>query len=407
MGGLCSLSYALDNGFVRPPMGWNSWNKFACNVDEALIRETADAMVNSGLAAAGYEYIVIDDCWQSFRDTNGTIHPDYKTFPSGMRALADYVHSKDLLFGLYTDAGIMTCQGRPGSLGFEDIDAKTYADWEVDFVKVDNCHNNGVPALLRYTKMRDALNVTGRPIFYSICNWGEEYVWKWAQNVGNSFRTTEDIGDHFNPTSWRESGPCYPCGVVDIIDRMAEMTKYATIGSYPDPDMLEVGNGGMSYEEYKTHFTFWAAFKAPLIIGCDLRNMSPETLQILTAEEVIAVNQDPLGKAVQRVRRDRFRGVEVWAGPLKNDDTVVVHFSFDLGMTRNSRFRVRDLWQKKDIGDYVGQFEAKSVPGHGVVKRILGKKQNRPISAWIRFRTDNAIRYNAKRRHWRRTKLNL
>ncbi len=244
-------------------MGWNSWNKFACNINEVLGKIVADA----------------------------------KAFPSGIKALADYVHSKKLKFGIYSDAGSHTCQKRPGSIYFEKIDAKTYAEWGVDYLKYDNCFNLGLPALFRYPRMRDALNETGHPIFYSICNWGESKPWEWGADVGNSWRTTGDISD-----KWES--------VVSIIEQQAPIAHYGGPGGWNDPDMLEVGNGGMTQTEYETHFALWAFMKAPLIIGCDVRNMSKETLELLTNKEVIAINQDALGKSVTRVFKQDNR--QVW-----------------------------------------------------------------------------------------------
>ena len=270
-------------------MGWNSWNKFGCNINEELIRNTIDTLNSSGLIEAGYKYINLDDCWQNSRDENGTIVPDERTFPNGIKPLVDYAHSKGLLFGLYSDAGTKTCAGRPGSLGYEDIDAQTYAEWGVDYLKYDNCYNQGISSLDRYPLMRDALNQTGRPIFYSLCQWGEEDVPTWGKNVSNSWRTTGDISDNWN-------------SMITIIDINDKSYQYAGPGGWSDPDMLEVGNGGMTYEEYKTHFGLWAISKAPLLIGCDITSMSNETKSILTNPEVIAVNQDSLGEQGRKIK---------------------------------------------------------------------------------------------------------
>ena len=263
-------------------MGWNSWNKFGCSINDQLIRDTIDALNKSGLIELGYNYINLDDCWQKSRDENGTIIPDPTNFPNGIKSLADYAHSKGLKFGLYSDAGIYTCGGRPGSLGYEEIDAKTYAEWGIDYLKYDNCYNEDLPSRDRYTKMRDALNKTGRQIFYSMCSWGADDVSTWGREVGNSWRTTGDISD-----SWKS--------MTRIIDTNNKWYEYAGPGGWNDPDMLEVGNGGMNIEEYKAHFGLWAITKAPLLIGCDIINMSKETKDILTNPEVIAINQDPLG----------------------------------------------------------------------------------------------------------------
>lgn len=285
------LCGALDNGLGRTPqMGWNSWNKFACaGLNEAVVRQTADLFVSTGLAAAGYQFINLDDCWQSSRDSKTQeIIPDPKSFPSGIPALANYIHSKGLKFGLYTDLGTKTCAGRPGSLGFEKIDAATYAKWQIDYVKVDNCYSS-TPPEERYPVMRDALNATGRPIFYSMCEWGVDDPAKWAMPVGNSWRVSGDIND-----SW---GSMVTCS--EASDRV---WRYSGPGGWNDPDMLEIGNGGMTLSEYRVHMFLWAIQKAPLLIGCDVSKMSDDIKNILIAPEVVAVNQDALGVQGHLVR---------------------------------------------------------------------------------------------------------
>ena len=305
---ICNVIYCLDNGLGRTPqMGWNSWNKFACNINEQLIIDTIDVLNSSGLAEAGYKYINLDDCWQFERDDNGTIQTNETFFPHGIKYLADYAHEKGLLFGLYSDAGNYTCQGRPGSLGYEEIDAKTYADWGVDYLKYDNCYNQEIPAKMRYPNMSKALNETGRPIFYSICNWGEEDIATWGKDVGNSWRTTGDISDN-----WKS--------MISIIDANNELSEYAGPGGWNDPDMLEVGNGGMTLTEYKTHFGLWAISKAPLIIGCDVTSMSEEIFNILTNPEVIAVNQDPLGIQGKKIKISNITDVD----PVLEDSKLII-----------------------------------------------------------------------------------
>ena len=281
----------LDNGLgLTPQMGWNTWNKFACAINETLIYDSIDAFVKSGLVEAGYKYINLDDCWQKSRDENNMIVPDNVTFPNGIEPLVKYAHRKGLYFGLYSSAGNYTCQGRPGSLDYEKEDAEQYAKWEVDYLKYDNCGNKGISSLIRYPKMRDALNKTNRPIFYSLCQWGQEKVATWAGEVGNSWRTTGDIWD-----SWDS--------MINIIDENDKWYQYAGPGAWNDPDMLEVGNGGMTLIEYKTHFALWAISKAPLLIGCDITKMSEEIKNILTNPEVIAVNQDKLGQQGHKIKR--------------------------------------------------------------------------------------------------------
>ena len=292
---------SLDNGLgITPQMGWNTWNKFACAINETLIHDSIDALVDSGLVDAGYKYINLDDCWQKYRDEKGYILPDNITFPHGIEPLVEYTHSKGLLFGLYSSAGDYTCQGRPGSLDYEDKDAEIYAKWKIDYLKYDNCWNRGISSHERYPKMRDSLNKTNHPIFYSLCQWGQEKVATWGGDVGNSWRTTGDISD-----SWSS--------MINIIDQNDQWYEYAHPGGWNDPDMLEVGNGHMTLTEYKTHFGLWAISKAPLIIGCDITKMTDEIKDILTNPEVIAINQDKLGEQGHKIKKSEIQyppGVE-------------------------------------------------------------------------------------------------
>lgn len=303
---------------LTPPMGWNSWNKFACDVDEDLIRETADAMVSTGLKAAGYEYIVIDDCWHGTRDSLGFIQPDPDRFPSGMKALSDYIHSLGLKFGIYSDAGWQTCGGRPGSRGREYQDAMTYASWGVDYLKYDWCNTEALKAEGAYLTMRNALYEAGRPVVLSICEWGDNQPWEWAPPIGHLWRTTGDIYncfdceyDHGTWSSW---------GVLQILDMRKDIRKYAGPGHWNDPDMMEVGNG-MSVNEDRAHFAMWAMMAAPLIAGNDLRSMSSETIGVLTNKKVIAIDQDSLGiQGFKHIDEDDF---EVWVKPLTDGNLAV------------------------------------------------------------------------------------
>ena len=359
-----------------PPMGWNSWNKFACNVSEDLIRQTADAMVSSGMKDAGYQYVVIDDCWQVERDANGNIVADGKRFPSGIKALADYVHGKGLKFGLYSDAGTKTCQGRPGSRGYEFQDARQYAAWGVDYLKFDWCHTSTQDARSSYELMRAALDGSGRAIVFSICEWGTSKPWLWANGVGNLWRTTGDISDRWEGKVKWPNGDCCSNGMTEILDEQVGLASYAGPGHWNDPDMLEVGNGGMTVTEYRAHFSLWAMLAAPLIAGNDLRDMKPEIRDILTQKEVIAVDQDGAGKEGRRVWKDG--NLEVWSKPLQDGSRAVVLFNRgtedkkisvewqDLGYPSHLSAKVRDLWQSKDLGDYKGTFSA-SVGPHSVV----------------------------------------
>src|SRR5271154_1600819 len=292
---------ALDNGIAKtPPMGWNSWNKFGCKgLNEKVVRETADAMASNGMKDAGYQFVILDDCWQTGRDANGNIVADPERFPSGIKALADYIHGKGLKFGIYTDVGTMTCAKRPGSIGHEYQDAKQYASWGVDYLKEDWCNTlPGQNSESSYVIMRDALAKAGRPIVFSICEWGSTKPWLWAGSVGNLWRATDDIQDHW---SHPKGGGL---GLVEIIDLMNGIESYNGPGHWNDPDMLEVGNGGMTTTEYRTHFSMWCIFAAPLMAGNDLAGMPPEIREILTNKEAIAIDQDPLGRQGRRVREE-------------------------------------------------------------------------------------------------------
>ncbi|CAI0431360.1 unnamed protein product [Linum tenue] len=351
----------LQNGLARtPPMGWNSWNFFACNINETVIKETADALISTGLANLGYTYVNIDDCWSKVtRDAKGQMVPDPKTFNSGIKALADYVHSKGLKLGIYSDAGKFTCQVRPGSIFHEKEDAMSFASWDVDYLKYDNCFNLGIEPKKRYPPMRDALNATGRSIFYSICEWGVDDPALWAGKVGNSWRTTEDIND-----TW--------VSMTNIADLNDKWAAYAGPGGWNDPDMLEVGNGGMTYKEYRSHFSIWALIKAPLLIGCDIRNMTAETKEILSNQEVIAVNQDPLGVQGRKVHSNGTDGCQqVWAGPLSGNSLSVVLWNRCMqaatitaewnviGLEAGTSVSVRDLWQHEVVlNNAVASFSA-------------------------------------------------
>ena len=361
---------ALENGpALTPPMGWNSWNRFACNVNEDLVKSAADALVSSSMKDAGYQYVVIDDCWQLNRDAAGNIIADAKTFPSGIKALADYVHSKGLKFGIYSDAGTKTCAGRPGSRGHEYQDALQYAAWGVDYLKYDWCNTGTENAQAAYSTMRDALEAAGRPIVFSLCEWGSNKPWLWARDVGNLWRTTGDISDCWickkDQLSWTQ-----------ILDLQVGLETYASPGHWNDPDMLEVGNGGMTTAEYRSHFSLWCMLAAPLMAGNDLKNMSAEIKEILTNKEVIAIDQDPLGMEGRRVRKNGDS--EVWGKQMKDGSRAVallnrgasdadISLSWeDLGYPAHLAAAVRDLWAKKDLGKFTGTFSAK-VPSHGVV----------------------------------------
>jgi alpha-galactosidase len=361
---------------LTPPMGWNSWNKFGCDVSEDLLRQMADAMVQSGMKDAGYQYLVIDDCWQVSRDASGNIVPDPKRFPSGMKGLGDYIHSKGLKFGIYSDAGTKTCAGRPGSRGYEFQDARQYAAWGVDYLKFDWCSTTTQDARSSYALMREALNAAGRPIVFSICEWGTAKPWLWAKDIGNLWRTTGDIKDRWQGTEKWPDGSCCSHGMLDILDMQDGLESYAGPGHWNDPDMLEVGNGGMTTNEYRAHFSLWSLLAAPLIAGNDLRDMTPEIKSILTNKEVIAVNQDALGMQGRRVRKDA--NADVWAKQMKDGSRAVILLNRsaatkeipvsweELGYPNRLGASVRDLWSAKDLGQFRGKFSA-SVEPHSVV----------------------------------------
>ena len=307
---------------LTPQMGWSSWNKFQGNINEDIIKSIADAMVASGLKDAGYTYINIDDCWHGKRDADGFIQADPKHFPHGIKALADYVHSRGLKLGIYSDAGSETCAGRPGSLGHEYQDALQYARWEVDYLKYDWCNTTNVNAQGAYQLMRDALQAAGRPIFFSMCEWGDNHPWRWAKGIGDSWRIGPDIWCSFDST---RVFPTYiQCSVIDCINRNDSLRSYAGPGHWNDPDMLEVGNG-LSANQDRAHFTMWCMMASPLILGNDVRNMSDETKAILTNRDLIAIDQDKLG--VQGLRFLIREGLEYWFKPLSNGDWAMTIFN--------------------------------------------------------------------------------
>lgn len=379
----------FSNLALTPPMGWNSWNKFGCNVNEALIREVADALVSTGMKDAGYTYINIDDCWHGQRDSLGFIHPDAKCFPSGLKALSDYVHGKGLKLGIYSDAGSQTCGGKPGSRGYEFQDAQMYAQWGIDYLKYDWCNTEGLKAEGAYKTITAALRKAGRPIVLSICEWGNDKPWVWGPNVGHLWRTTGDIyncfdcvKDHGNYKSW---------GVMQILDKQEGLRQYAGPGHWNDPDMLEVGNG-MKEGEDRAHFAMWAMIAAPLIAGNDLRAMSAQTKAILMNKDVIAVNQDSAG--VQGFRYAVKDSLETWFKPLKGGDWAVcflnrsgtakpIDFNWTKepvtddvskqSLTADARpYSVVNLWTKQPVGSTAQPLRT-TVPSHDVLMVHLRK----------------------------------
>ena len=350
-----------------PPMGWNSWNTFQTRIDEKLIESTADAMIANGMRDAGYIYVNLDDGWSTKeRRLSGNLVADPVRFPNGMKALADYLHQRGFKFGIYNCAGTMTCAGYPGGRDHEEQDAKMYASWGVDYLKYDWCHSEGLKAPEAYKKMHDALAASGaasgRPIVFSICEWGQSKPWTWAKGIGQLWRTTGDIA------------PCWDCklqwqtGWKLLLDQNADLAEYAGPGHWNDPDMLEVGNGEMTHAESRAHFSLWCMLAAPLIAGNDVRNMKPEIQEILTNRQSIALDQDRLGKQGTRFRSDE--NGQVWVKELADGDWGICLFNTtaaprrmkiswsDLPFLGGAKYRVSDLWAKKDVGDTETNFSA-------------------------------------------------
>lgn len=335
---------------LTPPMGWNSWNYFECDgVNEQVIRDMADAMVSTGMKDAGYTFIIIDDCWQMGRDGNGEITIDSAKLPNGIKNLADYIHSKGLKFGIYSDAGTHTCAGRPGSKGFEEQDAESYAEWGVDYLKYDWCNTEGLDPVESYTKMRDALFLAGRPIVFSICDWGYSKPWDWAGEVGHLWRTTLDITDRWDGTRWGNQ-----LGWTNILEKQVGLEKYAGPGHWNDPDMLEVGNPGLTINEARAHFTMWCMLAAPLITGNDLKNMSSEIKNILTNENLIAINQDSLGKQGFKIYDEG--NFEIWQKPLSDEHIAICLLNLEV---KDKEFTIN--WGNLKIKDFSGIYEIKDL----------------------------------------------
>ncbi|KAM3424211.1 Alpha-galactosidase [Cercospora zeina] len=339
---------AVENGLARTPqMGWNNWNTFACEVSESLLLDTSSLLIEYGLRDLGYNYVVLDDCWSKGRGDDGYQIVDDDKFPRGMKSVSDKLHKQGLLFGMYSSAGEMTCARYPGSLDYEIQDANSFAEWGVDYLKYDNCYHMGrfgTPKITfdRYNDMAKALKATGRDVLYSLCNWGEDYVHTWGPSIANSWRISGDIYDSFarpdalcacvDPNDPHCVAPGTHCSVLSIINKVAPYTDRALPGGWNDLDMLEVGLGGQTEEEYKAHFSMWAALKSPMLLGNDLREMDATTLSIVNNPAIIAIGQDPRGKAVMRISRntsvakDEFDvgETQVWSGPLANGDQVVI-----------------------------------------------------------------------------------
>jgi alpha-galactosidase len=366
---------------LTPPMGWNSWNTFASNITEKVVRETADTIVANGMRDAGYVYLVIDDTWsKKERDEHGNLEGDPVKFPSGMKALGDYLHSKGFKFGIYSCAGMKTCGGYPGGWGHEFQDALTYASWGVDYLKYDWCDHGTADARDAYKRMSDALHAAGRPIVFSLCEWGQNKPWEWAEPVGHLWRTTGDIYDSYDGRKG------WALGWKRILDLQYDLVpasgadgiaKFAGPGHWNDPDMLEVGNEGLSTAESRAHFSFWCILAAPLMAGNDVRQMKPGIRDILTDKDVIAINQDVAGKQGFRALSEPATQTEIWVKELSNKEWAVCMLNTgtvaaDLTMhwsslwTVQGKFTVRDVWAKKSIGDNSKPYTVR-VASHDVV----------------------------------------
>jgi alpha-galactosidase len=370
---------------LTPPMGWNSWNTFQTNISEQLVKEMADVMVASGMRDAGYNFLVLDDGWMAMeRDPKtGDLIADPKKFPNGMKAVADYVHSKGLKFGLYNCAGTKTCAGYPGTRGYEYQDARFYASVGCDYLKFDWCNTEGINAKEAYNTMSKALRAAGRPIVFSLCEWGSNKPWEWAQNVGQLWRTTGDIYAQFD--SVHSFGNWKALGVMTIVDMQTNLRKYAGPGHWNDPDMLEVGNG-LSPEENRAHFSIWAMLAAPLMAGNDLRKMDAQSRETLTNKQVIAIDQDSLG--IQGFRYAVKDSMETWLRPLNHGDWAVciinrgskprrATFSWKeplldtlSGRSLSGAYEIVDLWSKPGSAKKGTEYSGEIRPHDAVLLRL-------------------------------------
>lgn len=393
---LCLVTTAFAQKFEglvpTPPMGFNTWNTFASNIDEYMVKEIADTMVRNGMRDAGYNYIVLDDTWSAMeRDAQGNLMAHPVKFPSGMKAIGDYLHERGFKFGIYNCAGTKTCGGYPGGWGHEFQDALKYAEWGVDYLKYDWCFSGTADPKDAYLRMRDALWAAKRPVVFSICEWGHSKPWEWAKDVGHLWRTTGDIMDCYDCKQRWENGWKV---ILDLQHSQVQpadgqgngIGQYAGPGHWNDPDMLEVGNEGLTFAESRAHFSLWCILAAPLIAGNDVRKMSPEILAVMIDKEAIAVNQDSLGKQGWRFRAEPSH--EIWVRELAGGDWAVallntggapaelaIDFSHGWWFT-GGECAVRDIWDKKDLGTTQTVFK-KKLDSHDVAflrLKLLKKK---------------------------------
>ncbi len=385
-----ALAQKFEGLALTPPMGWNTWNTFAANINEDLVRQTAEAMIANGMRDAGYKYIVLDDTWSALeRDARGNLVPDPKKFPSGLKALGDFLHAKGFLFGIYNCAGTKTCGGYPGGQGHEYQDALAYASWGVDYLKYDWCNHGTADARETYKTMRDALSAAGRPVVFSLCEWGQNKPWEWAGDVGHLWRTTGDIYDSYDgrkgwAMGWKR--------ILDLQYSLVEgsgpdgLGKYAGPGHWNDPDMLEVGKEGLSFAESRAHFSLWCIIAAPLMAGNDVRHMTPEIHDLLTDRDVIALDQDPLGKQGFRALAEPGKNIEIWVKELSHGEWAVCALNtsnaaadltvhWDQLWTVRGQFSLRDLWAKKDAGDNSKPYTAQVAPHDVLLFRLTPVKK--------------------------------
>ena len=373
-----------------PPMGWNSWNTFGHHINENVVRETADALVSSGLKDHGYEYVVIDDCWsiKDRRDGNGDLIADPEKFPNGIKALADYVHSKGLKIGIYSDAAEMTCAGYPGSLDFEEQDAKLWASWGIDFLKYDYCYAplfDQAIAIERYTRMGEALRNSGREFLFSLCEWGNQSPHLWGRQVGgHMWRVSGDVFDswvNIHMNGWHSIG-------IDVsIDIAQDVHAYGGPGGWNDLDMLvvglqgkgQIGGNGMSFLEYQTHMSLWVIACSPLMIGCDVRKLDSVTASLLMNGKILAVNQDTLGIPARRVKQ--IGTCDIWTKPLVDSSVVVAVINRgsraedinlkarDIGLLDTSKL-ARNLWAGQDIADFKAELSLTVKPHETILLNV-------------------------------------
>jgi alpha-galactosidase len=374
----------ITNLAPTPPMGWNSWNTFQTKISEQLVRDMADTYVTLGMRDAGYKYLVLDDGWMAMeRDKNGSLVADPKKFPNGMKAVADYVHSKGLKFGIYNCAGDKTCAGYPGTRGHEYEDARLYASWGVDYLKYDWCNTDSLNAREAYITMARALQATGRPILFSLCEWGNHQPWLWADGVGEMYRVTGDITANFDQD--KHMGTWTALSVMTIVDKMPAIRQYNGPNHWNDPDMLEVGNG-MSFGEDRAHFSLWCMLAAPLMAGNDLRKMSPQSQSLLTNKEAIAINQDAMGVSAYRV--SAVDSLEIWVKPMSNNNWAVcflnranhpqkVNYTWAQHGLQDAQtkqgvdfskttYKLREVWAGKDVGSTKTALK-QTIPAHDAI----------------------------------------